>query len=573
MRQRFSHSIGFSLGLLLACFGLVAMGIVGYTSYASSRDTLLKAAQRDLLTATQVLGRNFQTSVNDISADSLLLASLSGSLSILQDSAGAEEKKAQLAEILTKMLAVHPEYVQIRLIGAAHHALEQVRVDRDGDILSRVIGQDLQEKSHYSYVFETLHLERGQVHLSDITLNHEQGAHSGLGKPTVRVASPVVSANGTVMGLIVINLDLNLLFNRLKSDLPGSYQLYLSNHWGDFLIHPSATETFGFDLGRRIFIQESFPPVSVLIKGATASSVTNIEEKTSLREGLVTAFIRLPFGGSVKMNFVVLGLSQPLDTILLETDDLGKNTLKMILALGALAVGLAALVSRAVTGPLRQMVDAVSLFSKEHVVSKLPLGRRDEIGLLAHSLNEMQVTIVTTMSELQQSRQTLRHLSQHDSLTSLPNRVLFDDRLRQALALSQRERTRMALLFVDLDKFKMINDTHGHHIGDLLLQTVATRMVACVRSADTVGRLSGDEFVVLLPHVEMYADAMVVAEKICHALALPFDLDGRSLLVSASIGVAIYPDHGENALSLTKSADAAMYRAKQAGGNCAEIFS
>jgi diguanylate cyclase (GGDEF)-like protein len=568
------YGIGFKLGLLLASFSLVAMGIVGYYAYASGRATLLVAAQRDLLTATQVLGRNFQASIDEISGNALLLASLPTSpvVASAHEGAASVRDKKLLADTFTALMAVHPHYFQIRLVGADDHGLELVRVDRDGDQLARVPAADLQEKAHYPYVFNTLQLGRGQVYLSDITINHEEGAHSGLHKPTVRVATPVVAGDGKVLGLIVINLDLNGLFARLKSDLPNAYQLYLSNHWGDYLIHPNPAEAFGFDQGRRIFIQEFFEPVAALISGKSASVVTSIEGAQQPDHGLVAAFVRLPYGGSIEKRFVILGLSQPLENLVRETRRLGWNTVQMILALGVLAVVLAALVSRAVTGSLRSMVDAMKRFSKEHVVSELPAARKDEIGLLARSLNDMQATIVANMRELNESRLTLTHLAQHDSLTGLPNRALFDDRLHQAVAQARRDHTRMALLFVDLDGFKAVNDTWGHHVGDLLLSAVAKQMHACVRNVDTVGRLGGDEFVVLLTHIEEDQDALRVAEKICNALSQPFDLDGRNLVIASSIGVAIYPEHGSDELTLSKSADAAMYRAKESGGNRVRLF-
>lgn len=568
------YGIGFKLGLLLAIFGLVAMGTVGYYSYASSRATLLAAAQRDLLTATQVLGRNFQSSLNEIAADTLLLASLPASRLAANAPAGlaADPHRAQLADLFAALLAVHPEYFQVRLIGARQHGLELVRVDRDGGQLVRVPGADLQEKAHYPYVFNALQLGRGQVYLSDIAINHEEGAHSGLNKPSVRVATPVVADDGRVLGLIVINLDLNGLFTRLKSDLPSAYQLYLSNHWGDYLIHPNPAEAFGFDQGRRVLIQEFFQPVSALIQGKSANVVTNIETAQQPSNGLVAAFVRLPFGGTVDKNFVILGLSQPLEDVVRATKELGWTTIQMILGLGALAVLLAALVSRVVTGPLRRMADAVQLFSRDQVVSELPSGHTDELGLLASNLNDMQATIVANMDELIESRHILRHLAQHDPLTGLPNRALFDDRLRQALTLARRDRTHVGLLFVDLDEFKAINDDHGHHLGDLLLNAAAQRMEACVRNADTVGRLGGDEFVVLLPYVEQGQDAQLVASKICQALQQPFDLEGHRLVVTSSIGVAVFPEHGSDELTLSQSADAAMYLAKQSGGNRVRLF-
>lgn len=568
------YGIGFKLGLLLAAFGVVAMGLVGYYLYGSSRATLLDASQRDLLAATQVLGRNFQTSIEEVSGDALLLAQLPTTLGIARahKNGASNDGKKLLCDTFEAMMAVNPQYLQIRLISAVDHGLELVRLDRDGHQMVAVTGVNLQEKAHFSYVFNTLPLRRGQVYLSDISINHEEGVHSGVNKPTVRVATPVVSEDGIVQGVIVINLDLNGLFDRLKSDLPNAYQLYLSNHWGDYLIHPQAEQAFGFDQGRRVFIQEFFKPVVALINGQSASVVTRTESVEVPRDGLVAAFVRLPLGGADNKKFVILGLSQPLENVVRETRKLGLNTIQLILALSVLAILLAAVVSRVVTGPLRAMVKAMGQFSKEHVAIALPVHSHDEIGLLARTLNDMQTTLVTTMRDLNESREALKHLAQHDGLTGLPNRALFNDRLQQALSQARRDQTRLALLFVDLDEFKAINDTYGHHVGDALLIAVAQRMSACVRHVDTVGRLGGDEFVVLLTYVDDASNALRVADKICSALNLPFDLDGLQVHISSSIGVAIYPEHGSTELALSKNADAAMYQAKVSGKNSIRLF-
>ena len=166
----------------------------------------------------------------------------------------------------------------------------------------------------------------------------------------------------------------------------------------------------------------------------------------------------------------------------------------------------------------------------------------------------------------------IAHLAHHDALTDLPNRVLFSDRLDQALAQVQRNFTGLAIMFIDLDKFKPINDTLGHAVGDLMLKETATRLRACVRSADTVGRIGGDEFVVLLPMISHQQDALRVAEKIRHALNQPFELVGHCLSISSSIGVAIAPEHGMDEIELAKHADMAMYHAKEAGRNNVKLF-
>jgi diguanylate cyclase (GGDEF)-like protein len=150
--------------------------------------------------------------------------------------------------------------------------------------------------------------------------------------------------------------------------------------------------------------------------------------------------------------------------------------------------------------------------------------------------------------------------------------VLFNDRLQQAIVQCRRDRTRLALMYLDLDRFKPVNDAYGHQVGDLLLQEAARRMQGCMRAADTVGRIGGDEFVVLLPSIATEQDALVVAEKLRDALAGGFALAGYpSLHVSASIGIAIHPDHGDDAIGLLKNADDAMYRAKAEGRNLVRL--
>lgn len=187
------------------------------------------------------------------------------------------------------------------------------------------------------------------------------------------------------------------------------------------------------------------------------------------------------------------------------------------------------------------------------------------------------ITVICISKEITERKameEQLERMAQYDALTDLPNRALFSDRLRHAIAQAKRDKTRLALMFVDLDKFKPINDTFGHHVGDLLLKAAARRMQDCIREADTVGRMGGDEFVVLLPTIEEVQDALVVAEKIRRALNQTFDLPGyQGLKISSSTGVAIYPDHGHDEIQLAKNADDAMYRAKELGRNMVQLSS
>lgn len=166
----------------------------------------------------------------------------------------------------------------------------------------------------------------------------------------------------------------------------------------------------------------------------------------------------------------------------------------------------------------------------------------------------------------------MQYLAQHDFLTNLPNRVLLNDRITQAVASARRSNTCPALLFLDLDKFKHINDSLGHAVGDLLLQAVARRLLDCVRTSDTVSRHGGDEFVVLLADERRAQDAALAAEKILVALATPFVIDDHQLHTSTSIGISVFPLDGLDAATLTKNADTAMYHAKERGRNGYQFF-
>ncbi len=169
---------------------------------------------------------------------------------------------------------------------------------------------------------------------------------------------------------------------------------------------------------------------------------------------------------------------------------------------------------------------------------------------------------------LETSRQ-MSHLAQHDTLTGLPNRLLLTDRLTEAMALARRRRQPLAVLFLDIDGFKDINDARGHLTGDRLLQSIAATLTRTLRKSDTVSRYGGDEFVIVLTALENPAHGALVATKVLQVIAEPHPTTGEEVRVTASAGVALYPEHGQDAVTLVANADAAMYEAKRVGrGQC-----
>jgi diguanylate cyclase (GGDEF)-like protein/PAS domain S-box-containing protein len=228
-----------------------------------------------------------------------------------------------------------------------------------------------------------------------------------------------------------------------------------------------------------------------------------------------------------------------------------------------------------------QPESALSLSTQAHSWLGVPLkSQRGTIGALLvqsdtsaryndqdQELLQFVSTQVATTIERQQMLSRLQFMAQYDQLTQLPNRELLRDRLQTALARARRNQSHVALLFLDLDKFKQINDTLGHAAGDLLLQGVAQRIQLCLREVDTVARFAGDEFIVLLEDFESVDHASAVAEKVRQTLNQPFDLNGHSRTILPSIGIALYPQHAQDEQQLLQHADNAMYQAKKDGGN------
>ncbi len=291
--------------------------------------------------------------------------------------------------------------------------------------------------------------------------------------------------------------------------------------------------------------------------------------------------------GGVRLGLRVEGVSADIGQM---KDDLGeiaaeglRRNLILVLAttfgLMFFALVLTLFVSRSLVRPIREIASYATHIGHGNYDVTLSIERHDEIGELAKAFTEMS-------KNLRRSSDEIRQLAYHDSLTQLPNRLMFRQHLESALAHAQRHGERLALMFIDLDDFKRINDTLGHSAGDSLLREFARRLVDCVRVSDyvavmqetqssrdpAVARLGGDEFTILLPDIHAPLDAAVVARRLLKAVTRPFILDSNEMMVGASIGITTFPDDGDDAESLLKNADVAMYQAKDSGKNRYKFF-
>ena len=216
--------------------------------------------------------------------------------------------------------------------------------------------------------------------------------------------------------------------------------------------------------------------------------------------------------------------------------------------------------SEEVEAKVQECADDLSLVNQalaDEIKERKKLERK-----LAESKSDLAET-QAELSDTQVQEQQARHLALHDFVTALPNRTLLNDRLNTALALAKRHTWRLAVMFLDLDRFKSINDSYGHGVGDKVLKIVSERLQKSVRGADTVGRQGGDEFLYIMQEIKDEADVENAAAKIIENIAQSFEVDGLTLAVQPSIGIAIYPQDGNSANVLVKNADSAMYKAKQ----------
>lgn len=268
------------------------------------------------------------------------------------------------------------------------------------------------------------------------------------------------------------------------------------------------------------------------------------------------------------------------DTLMQEAAQAATLTSVAALILLGLGVLLAGNVVQSILQPLQRLRQGVRAISAGYFDVRVHVDTRDELGHLADAFNGMAKELEDSHSALQTeihkqkaAAQRIEYLAYNDQLTGLPNRTMFSVALNQALHEAHRHTRRFALLFVDLDRFKHINDTLGHATGDVLLKDVAVRLGETLRAGDMVARLGGDEFVVLIKDLQNEKHAEIVADKILAAIAKPLLFSGHELRVTCSVGVSIYPGDGEDAQTLMKNADIAMYQAKEKGRNHFSFYS
>lgn len=448
------------------------------------------------------------------------------------DTADPETKPLIIREYQT-FLKEKGVYDRIRLLDLSGR--EVIRVDYHNGEPEAVPDEMLQHKGHRYYVKAALALDRGMVFISPFDLNKEQGEVERPFKPVIRFAIPAYDSKGGKGGLVVLNYLGSMVIDAIRrvdnlsishlSLLNGQgYWLYNGaepeKEWG-FIREGGKADNFGAvhgDIWRRIFKKQKD---QIYYNGGLYTYlVLRPLEKDGLRSGLFAAY---PVGASTEIvgvdNYFWMLISHiPRKVLLIKFRGYVFNL----------------------------FVLTASLFILSSIVS----------WVLAQSI---------TKHKLYQKK--LMHMAHFDTLTGLANRSLLQNHLDQLLLRARRYNEKFAILYLDLDGFKAVNDTLGHHMGDLLLKNVARRLTQCIRASDIAARLGGDEFVIILAKIINNDDAGIVAHKIVNALAEPFTFRDKKMQVGVSIGIAIYPDDGDRNDLLLNLSDGAMYIAKTSGKN------
>ncbi len=432
------------------------------------------------------------------------------------------EGRRIFADDMVSFLNTTELFDQLRLLDLS--GMEVGRANYNNGHPALVPDSELQNKSDRYYFRATVRLGSRDVYISPLDLNVEHGHVEQPFKPTIRFGMPVFDQHGHKVGVLVLNYLARHLLDMLGGRGTGDSNIMMLNREGYWLVGPGPEYEWGFMLPERskFNLARRSPKMWQHIMANESGRFDD--------DGKLYAFLTIyPFRDLATIPMLHL------------SGDPERYFWKL------LSVYPAGIIKRR-SARTRNSIVLWSLF----------------IGILLVAVAGLYAR---ASSKRQEYERQLRFLAQHDALTRLPNRALFVDRLEQALALARRHQGVFAVLYLDLDGFKPVNDAYGHDVGDALLQEVAKRLQGCVRAADTVARMGGDEFAMILTELESRKDAGLVAGKIIAVLATPLEINGHVCKVSGSIGIACYPDDGENGDRLVSRADEAMYLAKRGGKN------
>ena len=544
--------------LVVVPLAVIPLLMLGWLAFEQLRSTAVERSSSQMTTLMDQLARNFQMHQKVAEANVMLFAdaSLVRAYALTED----EEERyvlmlPSLLGLFNSYLRAYPDYTEIRFL--LPDGYEDARTT-----LTPI--PNVTEEEGGTPFFEALTRFEGET-LAQVSIHPDTNAVS------LQVARPIrlinlttqdpLNSQPTLRGYLVVTMQLDFMAEQMAASRIGkSGYTVIVNGDGKVLFHQDPTQ-----VGKRL-------PVTLLNTAWETSESKHPVRVSQQAERDLLATRRL------HEDLLLIGVL-PETELLEEGRSLGKAVAwivfgTVVLTTAALLVAMDTLMLR----PLKHLMRAVREIGDGNLTPAIVLSSNDELGQLAQSFQGMA-------SNLEKSRLKIERLAYHDSLTGLPNRLLFDEYLGHMIALARRENHKMAVLFLDLDNFKRINDTLGHHVGDQLLKEMAARLVSILRAEDFIhreayqdtsellARLGGDEFIILLPKINDSQNAAKVASRILEAMKKPFHFGGQELYAGSSIGISLFPDDATEENDLMKYADAAMYQAKEQGRNNFQFYS
>ncbi|MBR9871136.1 MAG: diguanylate cyclase [Gammaproteobacteria bacterium] len=614
-------------------FTLMVYGALQYQA-ALQIDDLKVAEQAKTRMTSGLLEQVFEYTANDL----LAIASLPAAVRF--NSGRSEEWKEALQTVFRVQLAQKNDYSQLRFLD--HDGTELVRLEKTNQRVFNRQDTAMQFKGERYYVIETAALSEGEVYVSPLDLNVENGQVEVPYKPMIRFGTRVIDEGSGKQGLVVLNMKGEALLDTFETGMAGSYPAFLLNDEGHIIAGPDENDEWGFMFGlpssfardfpealeriltddygwietsKGLFVYETVHPLkqsqsSQLAEQYTWKTVSFIPSSalpssTLLSHSWVVGFYIIGVLLTLVISFYTHFLIHKRRELRRENEQQSKRFWKISSVLGDGLIVMDKYGVLTYMNPEAERIlgwDANDLVHKRgHEVfhvheqdnpdcsvmevmktrqlyrSKDEEFRRKDDSTIPVILNAAPLTSDTgdegvvisfqDFSEIKEYQETIHSLAFQDSLTGLPNRRVLEDRMQLAIALSDRHARHLGLMFLDLDHFKQVNDTYGHDAGDILLKEIAERLERNVRETDTVVRMGGDEFIVLLPEVSSTENAKVVAEKILAAVSQPVVLPLGVARVGVSIGITIARGAGLTIEGVMQSADKAMYEAKRRGKN------
>ncbi len=542
--------------LLLVPLIVLPLLVLGWSAYALLMEDARDRTQHQVTTLLEQIRFHTESLLQTARANASLFASAAPVTQYIltpPDDPKKPRLKNEVLDLLFNYQLAYPEYYEIRILSS------------DGqEELRSVIGhvENLSTDESSTAYFRGTSNKPGVIYTSFFNNPDNNKPALLTSKPlTVIRSSKHAESYSEVHGYLMLTVDLGIMGKLAQSEKVGQNgHVFFTDSRGNILFHPTASE-----------IGKQLPPELFLSISKAAGRFTPFDYS---HDGDISHYQGIKLHNWL-YAFAVYGE----DEFMGKSISLGRLvTIITCLAIIITIAFLLGILRSLLIKPIQQLSIAAREMGHGQVLVPINVESDDEIGDLANTFREMG-------ANLNQYHEQVRYVAYHDSLTGLPNRLMFKDYLTRATAEARRNSQELTILFLDLDNFKRINDTLGHQAGDNLLEAFSDRLSGCLRQTDVIAhsshdtsssvmaRLAGDEFIIMLPRTTGSSQAQKVATRILDSLKTPFNIDKQELHISSSIGIALYPEDGQNADDLIKNADIAMYHAKKSGRNNYQFYS